>query len=454
MSSQIAYNPAGLPDPEDRPVPTGFPAHLGASRGGAQGYPEPGRDLQAHAPGRPVLQVLRHRPGHLHLPRQLHPHPLQLRLRRQRPGPGPVRPGRAEEPGGPRRDRARDRQHDQLPHRGHRHPRRHVPGRGPHLHAGSGRTPSPTAPSTACCTAAPASSTCSATSTTRPRPWPTCAWLKRALRQRGGPQGQEDRHDLGLLPQLRQAPVRAPGHHRPHDPVRHGRPPGPPQGLRPHPRGGGAGRQAGRPVRRQVPGDQQHGRGLRRRRHRLPQVLGPVPRHGAAHPELLKLSRTRPDSSTWSRTAWPTTPSHSDWECTRAKMDLTAGRQGALHALPARRHHRRELRQGREVSAEVFEQYRIPTYHEASYKPFVISALMFLTRMQDPAARLETLVNRAQNLSPVTDREPPDVQNRQDLQRRSGQTHREALQGTGNHHPYLQAQMRQPETAPKASRPG
>ena len=31
-----------------------------------------------------------------------------------------------------------------------------------------------------------------------------------------------------------------------------------------------------------------------------------------------------------------------------------------------------------EVSAEVFEQYRIPTYHEASYKPFVISALSSL----------------------------------------------------------------------------
>ena len=67
--------------------------------------------------------------------------------RRQRPWPGPGRPGRAEKPGGPRRDRARDRQHDQLPHRGDRHPRRHVPGRGPHLHAGSGRAPSPTAPS-------------------------------------------------------------------------------------------------------------------------------------------------------------------------------------------------------------------------------------------------------------------------------------------------------------------
>ena len=88
---------------------------------------------------------------------------------------------------------------------------------------------------------------------------------------------------------------------------------------------------------------------------------------------------------------------HSDWECTRAKMDLTAsGKALYMHCLPA---DITDVSCAKgEVSAEVFEQYRIATYHEASYKPFVISALMFLTRMQDPAARLETLVNRAQNL--------------------------------------------------------
>ena len=52
-----------------------------------------------------------------------------------------------------------------------------------------------------------------------------------------------------------------------------------------------------------------------------------------------------------------------------------------------------------EVSAEVFEQYRIPTYHQASYKPFVISALIFLTRMAHPGAALERILERAQPLS-------------------------------------------------------
>ncbi len=88
---------------------------------------------------------------------------------------------------------------------------------------------------------------------------------------------------------------------------------------------------------------------------------------------------------------------HTDWECTRAKMNLTAGQKALyMHCLPA------DITdvscKAGEVSAEVFEQYRIPTYHEASYKPFVISALMFLARMQDPGARLESLVKRSQNL--------------------------------------------------------
>ena len=88
---------------------------------------------------------------------------------------------------------------------------------------------------------------------------------------------------------------------------------------------------------------------------------------------------------------------HTDWECTRAKMNLTAGQKALyMHCLPA------DITdiscKAGEVSAEVFEQYRIPTYHEASYKPFVISALMFLARMKDPGAKLESLINRAQNL--------------------------------------------------------
>jgi len=87
------------------------------------------------------------------------------------------------------------------------------------------------------------------------------------------------------------------------------------------------------------------------------------------------------------------------WECDRAKMNLTRDRSALyMHCLPA------DItdvscRAG-EVSAEVFEQYRIPTYHEASYKPFVISALMLLTRLRDPAGRVAAIVERARSLAP------------------------------------------------------
>jgi knotted carbamoyltransferase YgeW len=88
---------------------------------------------------------------------------------------------------------------------------------------------------------------------------------------------------------------------------------------------------------------------------------------------------------------------HTDWECTRAKMDTTANKKALyMHCLPA------DITdvscKAGEVSAEVFEQYRIPTYQEAAYKPFIISALMFLTRMKDPGAKLEQIIKRSQNL--------------------------------------------------------
>ena len=88
----------------------------------------------------------------------------------------------------------------------------------------------------------------------------------------------------------------------------------------------------------------------------------------------------------------------TSWECDRARMNLTHDRKALyMHCLPA------DITglscQAGEVSAEVFEQYRIPTYHEASYKPFVISALMFLTRLQDPGAKLEEIVARGKSLS-------------------------------------------------------
>ena len=104
-----------------------------------------------------------------------------------------------------------------------------------------------------------------------------------ALRRPRPPEGQEDRHDLGLQPQLRQAALGAAGDHRPHDPLRDGRLAGPPRGLRPHPRGAGGGEEERRPDRRQVRGGGLDGGGLQGRGHRLPEVLGALPGDAAPH---------------------------------------------------------------------------------------------------------------------------------------------------------------------------
>jgi len=81
----------------------------------------------------------------------------------------------------------------------------------------------------------------------------------------------------------------------------------------------------------------------------------------------------------------------TDWECTEEKMQLTRdGKALYMHCLPA------DItgvscEQG-EVSAAVFDRYRKDTYMEASYKPFIIAAMMFLTGLKDPMKALEKLV--------------------------------------------------------------
>ncbi len=77
-----------------------------------------------------------------------------------------------------------------------------------------------------------------------------------------------------------------------------------------------------------------------------------------------------------------------DWECNEALMARTRDR-GALymHCLPA------DVSgvscESGEVSAAVFDKYRYDTYREASYKPFVIAAMILATRFRDPAAVLD-----------------------------------------------------------------
>ena len=85
---------------------------------------------------------------------------------------------------------------------------------------------------------------------------------------------------------------------------------------------------------------------------------------------------------------------HKSWHCDEALMKRTAaGSALYMHCLPA------DISgvscpQG-EVSREVFERYRLEIYREASWKPYVIAALIFLTRVPDPRASLERLAEAA-----------------------------------------------------------
>jgi knotted carbamoyltransferase YgeW len=82
-----------------------------------------------------------------------------------------------------------------------------------------------------------------------------------------------------------------------------------------------------------------------------------------------------------------------NWECTDELMALTKGGQALyMHCLPA------DVTdvscKAGEVSATVFERYRLQTYHEAGHKPFIIAAMILATRFADPAAALRNCLER------------------------------------------------------------
>ena len=84
---------------------------------------------------------------------------------------------------------------------------------------------------------------------------------------------------------------------------------------------------------------------------------------------------------------------HKDWCCTEELMKTTKdGKALYLHCLPA------DISgvscADGEVAASVFDRYRAPLYREASFKPYIIAAMIFLAKMKDPAAALAALEAR------------------------------------------------------------
>lgn len=80
-----------------------------------------------------------------------------------------------------------------------------------------------------------------------------------------------------------------------------------------------------------------------------------------------------------------------DWECDDEMMKLTKNGNALYeHCLPA------DISdvscENGEVAKSVFEKYRLHTYQEAGYKPFVIAAMIFMSKVKEPAAKLRSFV--------------------------------------------------------------
>ena len=83
---------------------------------------------------------------------------------------------------------------------------------------------------------------------------------------------------------------------------------------------------------------------------------------------------------------------HKDWCCTEEMMKKTKdGKALYLHCLPADINDV-SCKDG-EVAASVFDRYRVPLYKQASYKPYVIAAMIFLSKFRDPQAILSKLAS-------------------------------------------------------------
>ena len=81
---------------------------------------------------------------------------------------------------------------------------------------------------------------------------------------------------------------------------------------------------------------------------------------------------------------------HKEWECTEELIKTTRnGKAIYMHCLPADIS-MVSCAQG-EVSASVFDRYRTSLYKQASFKPYIIAAMIFLSKIKNPQSVLEAL---------------------------------------------------------------
>lgn len=82
-----------------------------------------------------------------------------------------------------------------------------------------------------------------------------------------------------------------------------------------------------------------------------------------------------------------------NWEYTTETEKLTKNKNALyMHCLPA------DISgvscKNGEVAADVFEKFRLKTYHEAGFKPYIIAAMMFAYKFSDPALVLKKMLEQ------------------------------------------------------------
>ncbi|SQC93845.1 aspartate/ornithine carbamoyltransferase family protein [Cedecea neteri] len=98
----------------------------------------------------------------------------------------------------------------------------------------------------------------------------------------------------------------------------------------------------------------------------------------------------------WRKPVWRKTAQHKKLaHCTEEMMAKTRdGEALYMHCLPA------DITgvscEEGEVADTVFEKYRIATYKEASWKPYIIAAMILCRKYAQPGQLLEELLSEAQ----------------------------------------------------------
>ena len=124
-----------------------------------------------------------------------------------------------------------------------------------------------------------------------------------------------------------------------------------------------------------------HGGGLRRRGYRLSQEHGRLRRHGTAAPSC-DAAGDQAGIDALEQKLLAQNAQFKNWTCSEEMMKRTKdGKALYLHCLPA------DItgvscKEG-EVDASVFDRYLVPLYKEASFKPYIIAAMILMSQVKD-----------------------------------------------------------------------